>query len=50
MFTVNPFTGGLQALSNGTIIYKTKYNEYWKENIKLFKAGNLSPRGRSTYL
>ena len=28
----------LYARSNGTIIYKTKYNEYWKENIKLFKA------------
>jgi hypothetical protein len=26
------------ARSNGTIIYKTKYNEYFKENIKLFKA------------
>jgi len=23
---------------NGTVIYMTKYNEYWKENIKLFKA------------
>ena len=28
----------LYARSNGTIVYKTKYNEYWKENIKLFKA------------
>jgi len=26
----------LYARSNGTIIYTTKYNEYWKENIKLF--------------
>ena len=31
----------LYARSNGTIIYKTKYNEYWKESIKLFKAGNF---------
>jgi hypothetical protein len=31
----------LYARSNGTIIYMTKYNEYWKENIKLFKAGNF---------
>ena len=31
----------LYARSNGTIIYKTKYNEYCKENIKLFKAGNF---------
>ena len=23
---------------NGTVIYRTKYNEYWGENIKLFKA------------
>ncbi len=22
----------------GTVIYRTKYNEYWGENIKLFKA------------
>ena len=26
---------------NGTIIYRTKYNEYWKENIKLFKAADF---------
>jgi len=31
----------LYAPSNGTIIYKTKYNAYWKENIKLFKAGDF---------
>jgi hypothetical protein len=31
----------LYARSNATIIYKTKYNEYWKENIKLFKADDL---------
>ena len=31
----------LYARSNGTIIYKTKYNEYWKENIKLFKANDF---------
>ena len=23
---------------NGTVIYRTKYNEYWGENIKVFKA------------
>jgi hypothetical protein len=28
----------LYARSNGTIIYTTKYNEYWKENIKLFQT------------
>jgi hypothetical protein len=28
----------LYAPSNGTIIYKTKYNGYRKESIKLFKA------------
>jgi hypothetical protein len=31
----------LYARSNGTIIYKTKYNVYWKENIKLFKANDF---------
>jgi hypothetical protein len=31
----------LYARSNGTIIYKTKYNEYFKQNIKLFKAGDF---------
>jgi hypothetical protein len=31
----------LYARSNGTIIYKTKYNAYWKENIKLFKANDF---------
>ncbi len=31
----------LYARSNGTIIYKTRYNEYFKENIKLFKAGDF---------
>ena len=31
----------LYSRSNGTIIYKAKYNAYWKENIKLFKAGNF---------
>jgi hypothetical protein len=31
----------LYARSTGTIIYKTKYNEYFKENIKLFKAGDF---------
>lgn len=28
----------LYAHSNGTTVYETKYNEYWKENIKLFKV------------
>ncbi len=32
----------LYARSNGTIIYKTKYNAYWKENIKLFKMTERS--------
>ena len=32
----------LYARSNGTIIYKTKYNEYWKENIRLFKVTERS--------
>lgn len=27
--------------SNRAIVYKIKYNEYWKENIKLFKAGDF---------
>jgi hypothetical protein len=31
----------LYARSNGTVIYTTKYNEYWKENIKLFKANDF---------
>jgi len=31
----------LYARSNGTVIYKTKYNEYWQENIKLFKASDF---------
>jgi len=31
----------LYALSNGIIIYKTKYNAYWKEIIKLFKANDF---------
>ncbi len=31
----------LYARSNGTIIYKTKYNEYFKENIKLFKVSDF---------
>ena len=31
----------LYARSNGTIIYKTKYNEYFKENIKLLKSGDF---------
>jgi len=34
----------LYARSNGTIIYKTKYNEYFKENIKLFKASDFIAR------
>ena len=34
----------LYARSNGTIIYKTRYNEYFKENIKLFKAGDFIAR------
>jgi hypothetical protein len=32
----------LYARSNATIIYKTKYNDYWKENIKLFKVTERS--------
>jgi len=28
----------LYVRSKGTVIYKTKYNEYWGENIKVFKA------------
>ena len=31
----------LYVRSNGTVIYKTKYNEYWKENFKLFKASDF---------
>jgi len=31
----------LYVRSKGTVIYKTKYNEYWKENIKLFKASDF---------
>ena len=31
----------LYARSNGTVIYTTKYTEYWKQNIKLFKAGDF---------
>jgi len=31
----------LYARSNGTVLYKTKYNEYWQENIKLFKASDF---------
>ncbi len=31
----------LYACSNGTIIYKPKYNEYFKENIKLFKVSDF---------
>jgi hypothetical protein len=27
--------------SKGTVIYKTEYNEYWKENIKFFKASDF---------
>ncbi|MBA7643238.1 hypothetical protein ES703_50958 [subsurface metagenome] len=34
----------LYARSNGTIIYKTKYNEYFKENIKFFKASDFIAR------
>jgi hypothetical protein len=26
---------------NGTVIYRTKYNEYWGENIKVFKAADF---------
>jgi len=32
----------LYASSNGTTVYRTKYNEYWKENIKLFKVTERS--------
>ena len=31
----------LYARSNGTVIYTMKYNEYWKQNIKLFKADDF---------
>jgi hypothetical protein len=31
----------LYARSNGRIIYKTKYNEYWNQNIKLFKVNDF---------
>ena len=31
----------LYARSNGTVIYTTKYNEYWKQNMKLFNAGDF---------
>ena len=31
----------LYVCSNGTVIYKTKYNEYFKENIKLFSAADF---------
>jgi hypothetical protein len=34
----------LYVRSKGTVIYKTKYNEYWKENIKLFKASDFIAR------
>ena len=29
---------------NSTVIYRTKYNAYWGENIKLFKAGDFIAR------
>jgi hypothetical protein len=29
---------------NGTVIYRTKYNEYWGENIKVFKAVDFIAR------
>ena len=32
----------LYARSNGTIIYKTTYNEYFKEKIKFFKVTERS--------
>jgi hypothetical protein len=31
----------LYVRSKGTIIYKTKYNEYFKENINLFSAADF---------
>jgi hypothetical protein len=31
----------LYVCSNGTVIYKTKYNEYFKKNIKLFSADDF---------
>jgi hypothetical protein len=31
----------LYSRSNNTIVYKTKYNAYWGENIKLFKASDF---------
>jgi diaminopimelate decarboxylase len=31
----------LYVRSNGTVIYKTKYNEYFKKNIKLFSAADF---------
>ena len=31
----------LYARSNGTVIYTMKYNEYWKENMNLFKANDF---------
>jgi hydroxymethylpyrimidine pyrophosphatase-like HAD family hydrolase len=31
----------LYVCSNGTVIYKTKYNEYFKKNIKLFSAADF---------
>ncbi len=34
----------LYARSNGTVIYKTKYNEYFKENVKLFSAADFIAR------
>ena len=34
----------LYVCSNGTVIYKTKYNEYFKENIKLFSAADFIAR------
>jgi len=34
----------LYVRSNGTVIYKTKYNEYFKENVKLFSAADFIAR------
>jgi len=34
----------LYVCSNGTVIYKTKYNEYFKKNIKLFSAADFIAR------
>jgi len=31
----------LYVCSNGTVIYKTKYNEYFKKNINLFSAADF---------